>query len=151
MSKKWIFVTTPENLRICLKYNVFGVDERYEITATEHISPGDYIFFYTTRKMEFIGPFRIKQAGKYMENHPAIKEWKPKDKYKIIIQLDRPQEITTTNLETVFNKLLFITNKRTRRPKRPLPILHNIHQRRRLQNNTKRRQENNTTNLTTHQ
>ena len=111
MSKKWIFVTTPENLRICLKYNVFGVDERYEITATEHISPGDYIFFYTTRKMEFIGPFRIKQAGKYMENHPAIKEWKPKDKYKIIIQLDRPQEITTTNLETVFNKLLFITNR----------------------------------------
>jgi len=90
--RKWIFVTSPNNLKICLRYKVFGVDERYEITATRHISEGDEFFFYVKEKQVFCGPWRVKKKGTYIPNHPAVREWSPPDKYVIVIEIEPEEE-----------------------------------------------------------
>ena len=56
--KHWIFSTSLSNYRVCEKYNVFGVDERYKITAQNHVNPDDLIFFYIKNGNEESGPFK---------------------------------------------------------------------------------------------
>lgn len=117
MPKHWIFVTSPQNYRVCVKYGAYGVDERYRVTAQEHLELGDLVFFYVTDEKVFKGPWRIKDKGKYQPDHPAVKEWKPPGKqsnikYVYIIPIEPLDQIKECPLEKVFDKLLFITNKR---------------------------------------
>jgi len=113
VEKKWIFVTSPENFEVCCRYNVFGVDERYEVTATKNISEGDEVFFYITRKRVFKGPWKVKKKGEYQYNHPAVIEWKPPNKYFIVIELERSSQLISIPLtDELRDKLLFITNKK---------------------------------------
>ena len=111
--KHWIFSTSLSNYKICEKYNVFGVDERYRITAQNHINPGDLMFFYVKKSEQkkqvlkesiFIGPWRIRRAGTYDPNHPAVKEWSPPDTYVYIISIEP--------IKLKVNELLFLTNRK---------------------------------------
>ncbi|MEM4440175.1 MAG: hypothetical protein QW764_02235 [Desulfurococcaceae archaeon] len=115
MIKHWIFVTIPENYKVCEKYGVFGVDKRYEITCSKHISAGDMVFFYiTSPKRVFIGPWVVKGPCKFNPNHVAVKEWKsPKSqvKYEYIIDIEKYGEIGECELNEVYEDLLFVTNK----------------------------------------
>ncbi len=111
--RKWLFITSPRNFDVCLKYSVFGVDERYEVTATQLLSVGDKVFFYVTRRRVFIGPWEIVQRGRYEEKHPAVHEWIPPGKYRVIIRLKRLlDKLLEVPITSVFNELLFITNRK---------------------------------------
>jgi len=111
-SRKWIFVTSPRNFEICKKYSVYGVSERYEETATKHIDKGDQVFFYIKKRKRFNGPWEIASKGKWDESHPAVSEWEGQEKYVIIIPLKPNENIGECNLDSVFSKLYFITNRR---------------------------------------
>ncbi|MEM4914304.1 MAG: EVE domain-containing protein [Desulfurococcaceae archaeon] len=117
MVKHWIFVTSPENYKVCEKYGVFGVDERYRTTCSQHVSAGDMVFFYiTSPKRVFIGPWVVKSPCKHNPNHVAVKEWKSPErrqvKYVYIIDIEKYGEIGECRLNKVIKDLLFITNKR---------------------------------------
>ncbi len=46
MVRHWVFVTTPDNLVVCLKHGVFGVDpSKYGIAAQSLIRVDDLFFF----------------------------------------------------------------------------------------------------------
>ena len=119
--KHWIFSSSLSNYKICLKYKVYGVDERYRITAQNHLSPGDLVFFYIKKTDQgkqvlkepiFTGPWKIKSPATYNPNHPAVKEWNPPNTYLYIIPIEPLNEINVCELSKVFNKLLFITNRK---------------------------------------
>lgn len=83
---------------------------------TEHINPGDLVFFYVTKKREFRGPYKIVDRGYYDPDHQAVEKWKSPRKqvrYEYIIPLERlVNRDLRIPLEKVFDKLLFITNKK---------------------------------------
>lgn len=111
----WIFITSPENYDVCLMYNVFGVDERYQYTALNHIDTGDIVFFYITEKKKFTGPFKVLEKGKYDPNHVAVSLWKSRKnkRYEYIIKFEPLRDkFGECNLEEVFDKLVFITNRK---------------------------------------
>lgn len=103
MTAHWIFPTFPTNYEICKKYRVFGVDERYEVTATQLIKPFDLVFFYITKEQIFKGPWIVKGRGRYNPNHPAVDEWYPKRKYTYLIPIDLMETERVCPLERVFN------------------------------------------------
>ncbi len=113
MVKHWIFVTKPKKYGVCSKYKVFGVDERYSITVLNHLEPGDLVFFYINKYRIFEGPWKIVEMGIYDPLHKAVKEWEPQNKYVYLIRLDYAlDKIITCPLERVFDKLLFLTNRK---------------------------------------
>lgn len=112
--KHWVFITSPENYRICEKFNVFGVDERYMVTCLHHISPGDLAFFYVTGEQVFKGPWKVSRGCTHDPNHPAVSEWRKgrQDRnYEYVIPLERCADFGTCDLWLVFDRLLFITNR----------------------------------------
>ena len=51
--RHWVFVTTPDNLVVCLKHGVFGVDpSKYGITTQSLVRADDLFFFYVRSQRE---------------------------------------------------------------------------------------------------
>ncbi|MGC8607491.1 MAG: hypothetical protein ACP5L5_08035 [Vulcanisaeta sp.] len=122
----WVFTTNPQNLVICLKYCAFGVDnEKYGITAREFVKPGDFIIFYVRSlrtsivnapskcQRVFLGPYRVRSSGLLNPNHPALMSWNPKNKFNVIIEIEKLNDfhIGAVDINLVLNNLYFITNK----------------------------------------
>ena len=122
----WIFTTSPQNLVTCLRYCVFGVDnEKYGITAKNLVKPGDLLIFYVKSlgsgitnapskcQRVFLGPYRVRSGGSENPNHPAVSEWDPRNRYGIIIEIEKPNDINigAVSINPILNDLYFITNK----------------------------------------
>ena len=98
---------------MCEKYGVFGVDSRYKLTVSKHVESGDLIFFYVKERKEFRGPYKVIEGGHYNPNHPAVKEWKSREgvRYEYIVPIRKLKDLVV-RLDTIFDKLLFITNRK---------------------------------------
>jgi hypothetical protein len=125
MVRHWVFVTTPDNLVVCLKHGVFGVDpSKYGITAQSLVRVDDLFFFYVRSQrgkktslqgcsLTFIGPFIVKSQGSNNPNHPAVNQWTPQGKFTVIIEFNHiaNEPVGAIHVDKVRNNLLFITNK----------------------------------------
>lgn len=86
------------------------MDERWKIAATKIISSGDHALFY--REKKFKGPWLIEEPGEYTPDHPAVKELRPSNVYKYIIPIRLVDKEMIRSIDKVFDKLLFLTNKK---------------------------------------
>ena len=125
MVRHWVFVTTPDNLVVCLKHDVFGVDpSKYGITTQSLVRADDLFFFYVRSQrgkktslrgcgLTFIGPFIVKSQGSNNPNHPAVNQWTPQGKFTVIIEFNHiaNEPVGAIHVDKVRNNLLFITNK----------------------------------------
>jgi hypothetical protein len=123
--RHWVFVTTPDNLVVCLKHGVFGVDpSKYGIAAQSLVRVDDLFFFYVRSQrgqktslqdcgLTFIGPFIVKSQGSNNPNHPAVNQWTPQGKFTVIIEFKyvTNEPVGVVPVDKVLNNLLFITNK----------------------------------------
>ncbi len=123
----WVFTTSPQNLITCLRYCVFGVDdEKYGITAGgDLVKPGDLMIFYVRSlrvrivnapnkcQRVFLGPYRVRSSGLLRPDHPAVNEWNPKNKFNILIGIEKLNDIYigAVGIDLVLNNPYFITNK----------------------------------------
>ena len=102
----WIFVTKPENYKVCVREEVWGVDERY-LGTLKMLKPGeDRFIFYVTRWKEFRDVYEISSKPFYDEE-PL---W-PNKLYPWRIKIKRILQ-GRVSIDKVFDKLLFITNRR---------------------------------------
>lgn len=102
----WIFVTKPENYEICVKEGVWGVDERY-LGILKLLKPGeDRFIFYVTSWKEFRDIYEISSKLFYDE-----KPLWPNQIYPWRIKIKRIFQ-GKVSIDKVFDKLLFITNRK---------------------------------------
>ena len=125
MVRHWVFVTTPDNLVVCLKHDVFGVDpSKYGITTQSLVRADDLFFFYVRSQrgkktslrgcgLTFIGPFIVKSQGSNNPNHPAVNQWTPQGKFTVIIEFNHiaNEPVGAIHVYKVRNNLLFITKR----------------------------------------
>jgi len=101
----WIFVTKPENYKVCVREEVWGVDERYLDTLKLLKLGKDMFIFYVTHWKEFRDVYEISSKPFYDEE-PL---W-PDKLYPWRIKIKRIFQ-GKVSINEVFDKLLFITNR----------------------------------------
>ena len=100
----WIFITSPENYRICVQEGLWGV--QYATKMIKKTKPGDLAFFYIKREEKFAGPFII--TSEPFEDHTQT--W-PDKEYPIRINIKPYKTHIEIPAKLAVPKLDFIKRK----------------------------------------
>ena len=80
----WIFITSPENYKICVQEGLWGVQRTTRMI--KEVQPGDLVFFYIKDEKKFAGPFVV--TSKVFEDRTWV--W-PDKEYPLRVTI-RPYE-----------------------------------------------------------
>ncbi|MGQ4894455.1 MAG: EVE domain-containing protein [Candidatus Njordarchaeia archaeon] len=101
----WLFITSPENFDICVRYGLWGVNTFKRMI--KEVKIGDLAFFYLKGKFVFVGPFMV--ISNVFEDETQI--W-PDKLYPLRIRIKPYGDYKIVNIREILENLRFIDDRR---------------------------------------